>query len=225
MNSKYFGLDDSQIDYESHISTSHNYPDFILKYLKDIKRSLASDENEYSIQDNIISKADVLIDYSWEKLNTNLWVFVDEKWRYLYAYSTLYKVLCLSLIKKDDNELIRLCDLGLLMSGPLLEKQFNEIIRFLSKTEDGVEEIFDNLKSVKKRKHSTDQDFEKINEIYALTIEVSPSMEKFQQNYYLKSVPVIIDKQMSHWPAMSKWNVEYIRRISGRRTVPIEIVN
>lgn len=60
---------------------------------------------------------DVLIDYSWEFLNTNLWYFVDDMWRLVYAYATLYKIILLKLNQTDQDDeferkIIKLCDLG-----------------------------------------------------------------------------------------------------------------
>ena len=218
-SNKFYNLDfNTEIDYENDINRSiQDYSEFVFEYLSDIKRGLLNNDQD------IEEKADVLIDYAWEKLNTNLWVFVDKKWRYLYAYSTLYKILC-SRNKLESSEIIKLCDLGLLMSGPLLEKQFNQIIKFISTATSTAanEESFG-----KKRKYensSSDYQVEfKIDKKFSLDIQVSPSVEKFQQDYYLTNIPVIICNQMSHWPAMEKWNVEYIRKIAGKRTVPIEI--
>lgn len=62
---------------------------------------------------------EVLVDYSWEFLNTNIWVFVEDKWRWLYAYATLYKIILLKLdpyesMKEDfEEKIVKLCDLGL----------------------------------------------------------------------------------------------------------------
>jgi lysine-specific demethylase 8 len=212
---KFFGLDENLINYENDINQTQNYPDFVLNYLKSIKSNiLRSLFNENEVE--------ILIDYSWEKLNTNLWVFVDKKWRYLYGYSILYKILGFSLLKEviNVNEIIKLCDMGLLMSGPLLEKQFNQIINFLIKSNQTNNiESFDI--NIKKRKLS---DVElTIHDEHALKIEISPSIETFREEFFLKNTPVIIDKQMEHWPAMSKWSIEYLKMISGQRTVPIEI--
>jgi hypothetical protein len=42
-----------------------------------------------------------------------------------------------------------------------------------------------------------------IHDEHALKIEISPSIETFREENFLKNTPVIIDKQMEHWPAMS----------------------
>lgn len=67
---------------------------------------------------------EMLVDYSWEMVNTNVWLFVEDVWRLVYGYSLLYKIVLLSFravnTKLSSNEqvkfndkLTKLCDLGL----------------------------------------------------------------------------------------------------------------
>lgn len=52
------------------------------------------------------------------------------------------------------------------------------------------------------------------------------SLEGFLREYFLCCSPVIITDCMAHWPARSKWNdMNYLRRIAGDRTVPVEVIN
>ena len=64
-----------------------------------------------------------------------------------------------------------------------------------------------------------------INTKNCLTCEQSPTVENFRLKYFLTKMPVVIENQMEHWPAMKKWNIEYIKKSIGKRTVPIEIGN
>ena len=57
-----------------------------------------------------------------------------------------------------------------------------------------------------------------------------PSLDCFLHEYLLPRSPLIITHMMEHWPAMGagggsrQWaNLEYIRRVAGKRTVPVEI--
>lgn len=52
-----------------------------------------------------------------------------------------------------------------------------------------------------------------------------PSLESFFANYLSLSKPVIIENAIEHWPAMKtrRWSVDYLRKVAGHRTVPIEI--
>ncbi|XP_054164243.1 lysine-specific demethylase 8-like [Oppia nitens] len=49
----------------------------------------------------------------------------------------------------------------------------------------------------------------------------------FCDQYLRPKLPVIVTDCMSDWPAMScrKWSIDYIKRVAGYRTVPIEIGN
>lgn len=50
-----------------------------------------------------------------------------------------------------------------------------------------------------------------------------PSIERFHKEFFQKGQPVIITNAISFWPAMSKWNLSYIKEIAGSRLVPVEI--
>jgi hypothetical protein len=206
-----FDLDENSIDFAQRLEAFKNHlPSFTFEYLNEIKLNLFKTSVDY---ERLIFLADVLVDYSWEMLNTNLWTFVEDYWRLLYVHAILYKILLLKLnyeIKNSayaDNDLIKLCDMGLLMGGPLLEKQFNHIIKYIenqtkSQTVKQLnkESLFEDEQLGSKRMKTIE-----LNDRFKLNIEKSPSIEHFQNNYVNKNIPVIIDNQMSHWPACSKW--------------------
>lgn len=111
----------------------NQFPTFVIENLNLLKVNLNNSRNnsKTTFFKNMLFACDVLIDYSWEMLNTNIWIFVDEIWRLLYGYSVLYKII---LLKKqfsssqnfahsgsndnDNDELklneniVKLCDLG-----------------------------------------------------------------------------------------------------------------
>ena len=189
-----FNLDSNSIDFTQQIDPKNPYklPSFVFTYLNSIKSNLNSDN---------LFLCDVLIDYSWEMLNTNLWCFVDKIWRLIYGYSMLYKVIISKTENKTDS-LIKLCDLGLLMSGPLLEKQFNQIISNISKETQQPDEEYSVKAKVQKLETINDPILE---DKFKIKIEQSPSFETFKKLYFDKNVPVLIDGQMKHWPAVKKW--------------------
>jgi hypothetical protein len=191
-------------------------PSFVYEYLQTLKTNLTNKTqnlNEY------LFLADVLIDYSHEMLNTNLWVFVDEIWRYIYGFATLYKIIYTSLEaalansvnKNNDLEesIIKLCDLGLLMSGPLLEKQFNHIINFFRKKhqvfKSKIRDDDENSSELESKLRKFNSKEFLLNEKCLINVEDSPSVEYLYEKYISTKTPVIIDNQMSHWPAVSKW--------------------
>ncbi len=163
------------------------------------KRLLQSDDNK----EHFLFLCDVLVDMSWEMLNTNLWVFVGDQWRLVYGYATLYKIILINTSRKttradySGDDLIKLCDLGLLMSGFLLRQKFQQIIKLIGSGSDSTsmrfmpEVALEN--SVLTKGGSS------------LPIEYSPTVETFKMSYLDEKMPVIIADQMNHWPAMHKW--------------------
>lgn len=240
-----FNLDKESIDFTVQIDPANKLrlPAFIFNYLNELKTTLNSPSVRAANLNEMLFMCETLIDYSWEMLNTNLWCFVDNIWRLIYSYSMLYKILFTDLKSNDEKEtLIKLCDLGLLMSGPLLEKQFNQIVNFILKENQS------ESPKAKLRKIESSSEIDTnvvLNNDFKLKIECSPSYEFFNEAYFSKNVPVIIDGQMNHWPAMNKWrltdfsllrlfncfnfnsnfdfSIDYIINLAGKRTVPIEL--
>jgi hypothetical protein len=288
-----FGFTNETIDFKSKFLNSQNHnrlqpTQFIWDYLEELNNTLI---NRHSLKEDdatlnfehLLFICDILVDYSWEKLNTNIWIFVDDMWRLLYGFSTLIKIIVLKLRYDADDtennqteqfkeEMIKLCDLGLLMSGNLLEEQFNLIIKYFEttfgrvargrlhslspspsppaslsliminkkkhdKTNDDIDNTNDDESQIyraKKIKKSIDESvlFELsadltndliLSDTHLLPFEDSPPLETFKQNYFIKKVPVIIGNQLNHWPALTKWNIDYIFENFGYRTVPVEI--
>lgn len=49
----------------------------------------------------------------------------------------------------------------------------------------------------------------------------SLSKEEFFQCYYKPQLPVVMEHQVAHWPAYSKWNLDYMKKVAGNREVPL----
>ena len=109
-----YELSSDEFDFETRMRTNESYySKFVFDYFFEVQKSLVNPDNE-SDWTRKIFMCDVLIDYAWEMLNTNIWVFVHDCWRLLYAFATLYKILCIKL-KNDtteSDEIVKLCDLG-----------------------------------------------------------------------------------------------------------------
>lgn len=77
--------------------------------------------------------AQIILDFSWEKLNTGTWRDVDKEWC-LYSYGCLFKVAALC---RDDaspatvQEAIRTCDLGLLMGAAIMDNILQTFVKIL----------------------------------------------------------------------------------------------
>lgn len=49
----------------------------------------------------------------------------------------------------------------------------------------------------------------------------SISKDDFVKNYLKPQRPVVIEKLTEDWPAYEKWNLEYIKKVAGDKTVPL----
>ncbi|MGB5189778.1 cupin-like domain-containing protein [Robiginitalea sp.] len=47
------------------------------------------------------------------------------------------------------------------------------------------------------------------------------SKESFLREYYRPQKPVIIERAIEHWPAYTKWNLDYMRDVAGSKEVPL----
>ncbi|WP_034256120.1 cupin-like domain-containing protein [Arenibacter latericius] len=45
--------------------------------------------------------------------------------------------------------------------------------------------------------------------------------EAFLENYFKPQLPVVIENCIEDWPAYSKWNFEYMRKVAGDKVVPL----
>ena len=45
--------------------------------------------------------------------------------------------------------------------------------------------------------------------------------EDFIKNYFKPQKPVVIENFVDHWPAYSKWSLEYMKEVAGDKTVPL----
>jgi hypothetical protein len=211
-----FDLTIDLVDYDSALSPYKSVlPTFVFEHFEFLKANLFRTSNEN--YEKLLFTCDVLIDYSWEMLNTNLWVFVDDYWRLIYAFAIFYKIIYKS--KQASNravsdastkELIKLCDLGLLMSGPLLEKQFDHIVRYIRlQSKSNKPKASSKFNAVKVPAQQNVKKAPKLTTKYLLKIEKNPSIEHFNEIYFSANRPVIIEGQMSHWPAMKKWRFNF----------------
>ena len=86
----YFTKDNEQLDGD------------LIKYLESARTELVKNEE--------IERAKpflkILLEYSWEKLNTGIWQNVKDSYRYLYAYSCYIDVLidCRMCLKKKNRD-------------------------------------------------------------------------------------------------------------------------
>jgi lysine-specific demethylase 8 len=106
---------------------------------------------------------------------------------------------------------VKKCDLGILLGGPILEKQFNELISIINQNlkNNKDEELVDSHHSAK-RIRLDDDDFNWmpipiIDSTKAIERIHCPSIEQFLKCYMQTKKPVILTGCIDHWPAMKKW--------------------
>lgn len=81
-------------------------------------------------------QAQIVLDYSWEKLNTGTWRHVDKDWRRVYSYGCLFKVaaLCRRDPSADDLlQAVRTCDMALLMGAAIMDDILQVIVQILQR--------------------------------------------------------------------------------------------
>ena len=78
--------------------------------------------------------AQIIMDYSWEKLNTGTWRDVDKEWRRVYSYGCLFKVSALCRQESSAEmieQAIRTCDMGLLMGAAIMDNILHVLVQIL----------------------------------------------------------------------------------------------
>jgi hypothetical protein len=201
-------------------------------------------------------RAGVLLDVTWEHLNTGYWKDVSLTWRHAYTALSLVRAVAqfarLALRHRSDDRAdggesraaaetkeeldlalpIRTCDMGLLMGAPIMN---NVLARLVAKfqgmlhTETQGDEPRDETVPAKRQKIQNIQKLEQISPEPVLCNPIErvscPSLEMFQEKYMRTETPVIIENAIDFWPAFGRrrWSVEYIKRVAGCRTVPVEI--
>lgn len=172
--------------------------------------------------------AQIILDISWEKLNTGTWRHVDKEWRRVYTYGCLFKVaaLCREDPSKDEVlQAIRTCDMGLLMGAAIMDNILQVIVQILqSEVRTSSDEDETDRAEVKRIKMES-PDLPGINDEVAVPRIKCPSLESFNTNYLLPLKPVILEGIIDHWPALNQhpWSIEYLRSVAGCRTVPVEV--
>lgn len=118
-----------------------NEAEFPLQFNDKVESSVVdmlkrSRQQLYSDTGSTISmlNAQVILDYSWEKLNTGTWRDVDKEWRRVYSYGCLFKVsaLCRSNPSLEMiQQAIKTCDMGLLMGAGIMGNILQVLVHIL----------------------------------------------------------------------------------------------
>ncbi|XP_041825401.1 lysine-specific demethylase 8 [Melanotaenia boesemani] len=173
--------------------------------------------------------AQIILDISWEKLNTGTWRDVDKEWRRVYSYGCLFKAAALCRENPSEDELlqaVRTCDMGLLMGAAIMDNILQDIVRILQcEVRKSVKEEDEGEHMQVKRRKTASPHVPSIKDGLAVPRIKCPSLESFNTNYLLPLKPVILEGIIDHWPALNThpWSIDYLRSVAGCRTVPVEV--
>ena len=136
-------------------------------------------------------------------------------------------ILLLRKAEPDIREAIKECDLGLLLGEPILDNVLSRIAFRLhlvagqaAKNEDGRDEkngkIWEEANIV-----NEDEYHKKAQKIlphhydgrFDIDLALRPPIETFVEEYFHRQNPVLMSGVLERWPALSKWSVEYIRKV------------
>lgn len=97
------------------------------------------------------------------------------------------------------------------MSGPLLEEQFDKVIKsFNRKDKPSIPNLAEKRDLITSESSNKKLKVELTNnQDFLLKIENSPTIERFTEEYFKKGIPLIIEGQMNHWPATKKWRQDF----------------
>ncbi|ETV99826.1 hypothetical protein H310_07868 [Aphanomyces invadans] len=179
----------------------------------------------------------------WDRLHQGKWNDVDPQWRQRFAIAC--ELLATSYLHKpadagnlnNHETAIEILDTGLLMAGPYGRHLHDTMDKIVADVDSS--STTDSTHPAKKTKTSvgvlppaltpnltTDSPL-----CTSLKRVKAPSLLEFKASYMTQNCPVIITDAMDEWPAMGKthdgrrhWaNLNYLCRVAGRRTVPIEV--
>ncbi|MED6209627.1 Lysine-specific demethylase jmj30 [Stylosanthes scabra] len=185
-----------------------------------------------------IRAAEAALEMAWEQLHSGPWQSVLPVWRDAYSMA------CLHVARHHNGngefkEALRVLDLGIIMGGTLLRKDLDSAIEKVSERakssrrvsegsfQEGSVNNSDQRRLVHPEFHvSQVLQLLPVKSLSSKVVEKKSglSLDKFLKDHYLAATPVIISDCMAHWPAKMKWNnIDYLLRVAGDRTVPVEV--
>ncbi|XP_038726260.1 lysine-specific demethylase JMJ30 isoform X2 [Tripterygium wilfordii] len=174
--------------------------------------------------------AEAAREMAWEQLHSGPWHSVLPVWRDAYSMACLH-VAKFYYPNGEFKEALRVLDMGLIMGGMLFRSDLDTSVKTVSERArkcDGNGEG-----AQKSRRKLVREEFDKAEALHVLPIKSlsckivvkrsALSLEGFMREHFLSGCPVIISDCMAHWPATTKWSMDYLKRVAGDRTVPVEV--
>ncbi|XP_072532514.1 lysine-specific demethylase 8 isoform X3 [Salminus brasiliensis] len=175
-----------------------------------------------------VDNAQVIIDYSWEKLNTGTWRDVDKEWRRVYSYGCLFKAVGMchgEPAQATVQEAIKTCDLGLLMGASILDNILQRLVAVLKKKMQLPRNVEERDQPCLKKLKKDRTPEPRIDAAVSVPRVKCPALETFRSGFLEPQKPVILEGIIDHWPAFREhpWSIDYLRAVAGCRTVPVEL--
>jgi len=179
----------------------------------------------------------------WERLNTGYWANVWSGWRDLYGLITVARVLEVAKLAEDFSvkqdvvlDVIRLCDMGIMLGGPVMGGIMEELAEVLTKSLvnhlDTTEEIYTSKKlklSASSPSPSLDISCHSLklkSSLLPIPSLTAPSIPTFITQCKLPRTATLIRDCMEDWPCMTgstRWSCDRLVHLAGPRTVPVEL--
>ncbi|XP_022184844.2 bifunctional peptidase and arginyl-hydroxylase JMJD5 [Nilaparvata lugens] len=223
-----------------HLQNYNDLEEEILDLTKDCyKQLLLLDEqimkNENfkfeGVLDEIKSIVQIVLDRTWENLNTGHWSQVPESQRFIYSLGSLFlsmiSVMQAFLVQSDQQKYclekgLKDADMGLLL-GCAYRTELTKAAEILSNCITKLDSPNETTGTSSLICGSLLPEFTGVKGCEIDTLSC-PSLETFYAIFFLPRKPVKLEACMTHWPALNKWNsLDYISAKAGGRTVPVEI--
>ncbi|XP_076296641.1 uncharacterized protein LOC143216947 isoform X2 [Lasioglossum baleicum] len=197
-------------------------------------------ENEIDLSikwvDSSLILVEACLDKTWEILNSGYWKYVPIEYRYCYSLCTILKAVLLEIQHHKINDknfsnnvtllksIVQQIDKGILLGSPLpnapdllptVASQLNNCSISQVSRASSLKELIGGFESIV---DVTLPGFKSISEYN------EPSMEFFYKEMFMPKVPALLKDCIQHWKALEQWqNINYLSKVAGHRTVPIEI--
>jgi hypothetical protein len=121
------------------------------------------------------------------------------------------------LVGEDDTSLVRkLCALGL--DEVTAQRAISEVVSERLRSESKLRRWRRHIESLLDAHRTLNQLAPQFREIQRLH---KPDPQEFLENFYSKGIPVVLTGIMDGWPALEKWNSEYLRTNYGGLSVEV----
>jgi len=176
----------------------------------------------------------------WERLNTGHWAEVWPGWRRLYGLLMVARVAAVARLARDGGpghhedtvrDLVRMCDLGLLLGGPdllggMLETLAQDMTEHLSSTGEDFAEasvVAKKARLAAPRPRLSEHSLRLPLPLSEVATASCPSIPEFVASCVAPRRVTRLTGAMEDWPALQLWSPRHLVRLAGPRTVPVEL--